>query len=317
VAGFYAQSAESVRAELAAALSPDVLRTLHRRAPARHLATAACQFTLLGISTWVLIESADPLVIVPFVLVQGFTVFNFTVLLHEVVHHLVFARAHRRAERLLGLLYATASGISATQFTRWHLDHHAELGSSDADPKRHRLSPAINRRWYKLLYATPALFVIYFRAARLESAAYPAVARRRIRGERLASMAVHLAALGCLWWAAGAGAALRAYAAPVFVVFPVAFTLNRLGQHYDVDPGDPAKWSTLLRGHWFWNLAFLNSNHHLEHHYFPGVPFYRLPALQRALLPFYARRGMRWQTYAGLLRGWLVENRAPHTNWAQ
>ena len=83
----------------------------------------------------------------------------------------------------------------------------------------------------------------------------------------------------------------------MFFVFPVAFTLNRLGQHYDIDPDDPAKWTTLVRGHWFWDLAFLNSNYHLEHHYFPGVPFYRLPALQRALTPFYQRRGFRWRRY--------------------
>src|SRR5438034_4506514 len=36
-----------------------------------------------------------------------------------------------------GLLYAIASGISCSQFTRWHLDHHAELGSDEGDPKRH------------------------------------------------------------------------------------------------------------------------------------------------------------------------------------
>ena len=91
----------------------------------------------------------------------------------------------------------------------------------------------------------------------------------------------------------------------MFFVFPIAFTLNRLGQHYDIDPGDPAKWGTLMRGHWFWDFAFLYSNYHLEHHYFPGVPFYRLPALQRALLPFYDRHGMRWQNYPGCsTAGW-------------
>jgi fatty acid desaturase len=104
---------------------------------------------------------------------------------------------------------------------------------------------------------------------------------------------------------------------PVFFVFPVAFTLNRLGQHYDIDPDDPAKWTTLVKGNWFWDFLFLNSNYHLEHHYFPGVPFYRLPALQRALTPFYAGRGMRWRSYSGLVYGWLFENRAPHTNWAE
>jgi fatty acid desaturase len=71
-----------------------------------------------------------------------------------------------------------------------------------------------------------------------------------------------------------------------------------------------------MKGHWFWDFAYLNSNYHLEHHYFPGVPFYRLPALQQALKPFYARKGMRWMTYGRLVYGWIVENRAPHTDWS-
>ena len=70
------------------------------------------------------------------------------------------------------------------------------------------------------------------------------------------------------------------------------------------------------QGHWFWDFAFLNSNYHLEHHYFAGVPFYRLPALQRALEPFYERHGMRRQTSRALLRGWFGENRAPHSEWS-
>ena len=26
---------------------------------------------------------------------------------------------------------------------------------------------------------------------------------------------------------------------------------------------------------------------------------------------------MRWQTYSGLVYGWLIRNRAPHTDWAE
>jgi fatty acid desaturase len=304
-----------LRAELGSALPRPLLIALHQRSAARHLIVAVRQFAILALATWGLIRFEHPVVWIPLALVQGFTIFNFTVLLHEVVHHAVFARVRPRAERLLGFLYAIPSGISASQFTRWHLDHHAELGSSEDDPKRHHLSPKINARWYKLLYCSPALFPIYFRAARREAATYPEPLQRRIARERRLSIACHLAALAAIWWGAGFPAALRAYIVPVFFVFPIAFTLNRLGQHYDINPDDPAQWTTLMRGHWFWNFAFLNSNYHLEHHYFPGVPFYRLPTLQRALIPFYARRPMRWQTYGGLIRGWLVENQAPHTNW--
>jgi hypothetical protein len=117
------------------------------------------------------------------------------VLLHEVVHLAVFPVRRPRAERALGLLYAIPSGISASQFTRWHLDHHAELGSSIDDPKRHHLSPKINARWIKLLYCSPALFPIYFRAARRESSTYPPELQKRIAMERKLSIGFHLSVL--------------------------------------------------------------------------------------------------------------------------
>lgn len=311
----YSRHASALRAELGGVLSRAEMRDLHRKEPHRHLTVAARQFLILGLAGWGLIVSESPLVWVPLAIVQGFTIFNFTVLLHEVVHHAIFATRRPRLERLFGYLYAVSSGISAAQFTRWHLDHHAELGSANDDPKRHHLSPKVNARWYKLLYATPALFPIYFRAARRETATYDAPLRRRIARERWVSILAHVAVLAGLWWGGGGSVAVRAYVVPVFFVFPVAFTLNRLGQHYDIDAADPAAWSTLVRGHWFWDLVFLNSNYHLEHHYFPGVPFYRLPELQRRLSPFYERRRLRWRTYGQLIRGWMVENRAPHTNW--
>jgi fatty acid desaturase len=313
---YYSQHAVQLRGELSRALTREQMVAMHTKAPARHFIVAIRQFLILALGTWGLIVFSSPLVWIPLALVQGFTVFNFTVLLHEVLHHLVFVKRHPRAERALALAYAIPSGIAASQFTRWHLDHHAELGSSEDDPKRHYLSPKINARWYKLLYATPALFPIYFRAARFETATYPEALRRTIGWERRAAMGFHLGSLALIWWVFGFDAALRAHMIPVFFVFPIAFTLNRLGQHYDIDPSDPAKWGTLMRGNWFWDFAFINSNYHLEHHYFPGVPFHHLPALQQALKPFYLGKHMRWQTYRGLLYGWLVENRHPHSDWS-
>jgi fatty acid desaturase len=314
---YYAQHTVQLRAELGRTISREDLRALHQKSAVRHFVVAIRQFAILGLATWGLIRFENPLIWVPLTFVQGLTIFNFTILLHEVLHHNVFEGNRPGVERLLGLLYAIPSGISASQFTRWHLDHHAELGSDEDDPKRHHLSPKVNKRWYKLLYCTPALFPIYFRAARRESATYPELLQRTIAWERKVSIATHLAAIALLWYLFGFYAALRTSIIPVFFVFPIAFTLNRLGQHYDIDPNDPAKWGTLMKGHWFWDFAFLNSNYHLEHHYFPGVPFYRLPALQRALVPFYEQRGMRWVGYGRLVYAWIVENRAPHTDWSK
>ncbi|HEV7919493.1 MAG TPA: fatty acid desaturase, partial [Thermoanaerobaculia bacterium] len=206
-------------------------------------------------------------------------------------------------------------GISASQFTKWHLDHHLGLGSFEEDPKRHYLSPKINARWLKFLYFTPALFPIYFRAAARETAAYPPEMRKRIARERLATIAFQLAILFTIAFLGGWAVAWKLYLVPIFFVFPIAFALNRLGQHYDIDPDDPAQWSTLVKGSWFWDVVFLFSNYHLEHHYFPGVPFYNLPRLQRLLLPFYEKRGMTARSYGSLVWRYLILNRKPHTKW--
>lgn len=315
-AHYWAQRTVDLKQELKAALPVEQLRQLHLRSKARHFAVALRQFLLLAISTYVLWSYSSFWVWVPFAVVQGWTIFNFTVMLHEVLHDLVFQERRDRSKRWLSAIYAFPSGISASQFTRWHLDHHAELGSNTDDPKRFHLSPKINKRWIKLLYFTPALFSIYFRAARKETATYPPELQREIARQRSITIALHLLLLGSLIYGAGFYTAARVYIVPYFFVFPIAFALNRLGQHYDIDPDDPAHWGTLMRGNWFWDFAYLWSNYHLEHHYFPGVPFYNLPRLHKLLQPFYLRRGIRARTYGELIYGYLICNNAPHTRWS-
>ena len=313
---YYARHTRGLKRELAERISAQELRRLHRVSTWRHLWVACRQFAILGVTTWGLIELSDPLWWIPLAVVQGFVIFNFTVMLHEVLHENAIRGKHPRINRLLGILYAVPSGISASQFTRWHLDHHDSLGSEEDDPKRHHLSPKRNKRWYKLLYFTPALFVIYFRAARKETGTYPQDLQRKISDERLLAVAVHVLALSALVYFFGWAAATRAYLVPYLLVFPIAFALNRLGQHYYIIPEDPAQWSTLMKVNRFWDFAYLWSTYHLEHHYFPRVPFYNLPRLRRLLNPYFEEKGMKQHGFTELLYHYIVLNKKPHTNWS-
>ena len=311
----YWKQVADVKAQLRDAIPLEELRELHRRRPAVHLLVAARQFALVGACAFGLYHLTNPLFWIPLAVLQGFTFFNMTTLLHEVVHNLVFTSTRRGWERALGLAYAISSGISASQFTRWHLDHHDNLGSYEDDPKRHWLSPKRNARWYKLLYCTPVLMPIYFRAAASEAKSYPADLRRTIKRERLMTMVIQLSVAATLWAVGGPGAMLRVWFVPLFLVFPVAFTLNRLGQHYNIDPTHPLKWSTLMKPSRFWDFLFIYSNYHLEHHYFPRVPFYNLRRVHMRLRPLYARLGLKPHTYREIVWQWFVLNRAPHTDW--
>ena len=317
MASFYDDHARQLKRDLAAQIPTDELRRLHQKRPWLHALLAFANFAVLIVAGIAIVHFGRWYFWLPCALVAGFAVFDFTVLLHEVVHRAVLPQSSEGAYRVLGLLYAVPSGISASQFTKWHLDHHAGLGSYEDDPKRHYLSPKRNARWLKALYFTPALFPIYFRAAAQETRAYDAALQRRIALERWATIAFQLGVFAAIALVGGWFIAWKLYVVPVFFVFPIAFALNRLGQHYDIDPADPAQWSTLMKGSWFWDAVYLFSNYHLEHHYFPGVPFYNLPRLQKLLVPFYAQRGMTMHGYGELVWQWLVLNRKPHSNWEE
>lgn len=312
---FYDDHARQLKKDLAAEIPTDELRRLHQKRPLLHALLAFANVAALVLAGVAVVQLDRWYLWLPCAVVAGFAVFDFTVLLHEVVHRAVLTQSSERGYRILGLLYAIPSGISASQFTKWHLDHHAGLGSYEEDPKRHYLSPKRNARWLKALYFTPALFPIYFRAAAQETRAYEPALQRRIKLERLGTIAFQLGVLGAIALIGGWFVAWKLYVIPVFFVFPVAFALNRLGQHYSIDPDDPAQWSTLMKGSWFWDYAYLFSNYHLEHHYFPGVPFYNLPRLQKLLMPFYEKRGMATHGYGELVWQYLVLNRKPHTKW--
>jgi fatty acid desaturase len=313
----YWKEIASFKQRIASAVPLGELKELHRKRPAVHLLYALRQFGIIGLCSYALFRLENPLLWLPLALLQGFTFFNMTTLLHEVVHNLVFASTQRRADRALGLLYAITSSISASQFTRWHLDHHDNLGSDEDDPKRHWLSPKRNARWFKLLYCTPALIPIYFRAAAREAASYEPALRATIAKERLATVAIQAGVGTSFFLLGGAGPMLRVWLIPYLFVFPIAFTLNRLGQHYNIDPGNPLKWSTLMKPSRLWDFLFLYSNYHLEHHYFPRVPFYNLRRLHMRLRPLYAEVGLKPHTYREIAWQWFVLNKKPHTDWEQ
>jgi len=314
---YYADHAQQLKRDLAAEISAEDLRRLHQKRPWLHALIALANFLIIAGSAVAIVHFDRWYLWLPFAVIAGFGVFDFTVLLHEVVHRAVLTVSDDRTYRILGLLYAMPSGISASQFTRWHLDHHAALGSYEEDPKRHWLSPKKNARWLKALYFTPALFPIYFRAAKKENVSYESELQKLIARERNATILFQLAILAIIAIVGGPWIAFKLYVVPVFFIFPIAFALNRLGQHYDINPDDPAQWSTLMKGSWFWDGVYLFSNYHLEHHYFPGVPFYNLPRLQKLLLPFYAKRGMTAHGYGELVWNWLVLNRKPHSRWQE
>ena len=308
----YHDHAKELNRQLKAAIPAQRLALLHQRRPWRHFLIVLRQVVLL-VGLPVLIYHAKTFwVWFPASVLLGFVVFSFSILLHEAVHKCIFKQDRWGLTVPLGMVYGWISGLAYSQFKRWHLDHHDHLGSQETDPKRAHLSPKVHAVWYKLLYCTPALFLIYFRAVAKTLKGYPEVLRRRIKKERTVGIALHLIVL-TWFWTLDPWFAFKAHIIPVFFVFPIAFTINRLAQHYVINPDDVAQWATLMASNWFWNFLYLFSTYHLEHHYFPGVPFYNLSKLQKELIPFFDRKQMVLFHYSTLMHLWFFKNHVPHT----
>ncbi len=315
MSGNWAKHGARIHKDLKTYISDEELAKLFERKAWRHFLVTLRLVILTALSVFLAVRYQNPLVWIPAGLLQGFNILGFITLLHEAVHLAIFDKPRRLGHYITGLFYAFPSAISASQFTRWHLDHHIQLGTNDRDPKRAYLTPKIIKRWYKFLYMTPALFPIYAIASTRAAKNYEPALKKKIRNEKIVFYSLHLGILLGLIHLGGFSLLFRVYIFPLFFCFPIAFTINRLGQHYDIDPEEPAKWGTILYGGPVTNLLQVNSNFHLEHHYFPRVPLYNLPALNRKLRPFFDDIGHKPTTYRKLIWMWFVENKIPHTKW--
>src|SRR4051812_19232388 len=91
----YWKSIADLKLRLRAAVPHDELQQLHRRHAGTHLLYAARQFGIVavaGVLLWRLTPRTplEWIATTLLVVVQGFTFFNMTVLLHDAVHHSIF-----------------------------------------------------------------------------------------------------------------------------------------------------------------------------------------------------------------------------------
>jgi len=312
---FWANNTKSLIDELKEEIGIENLTYLKEKKPSIHLAYSARQWIFLIISLYFLFKTNNIFIILLFSSFSGLTIFNFLTLLHEALHNLIFKKNKPFLNNLFMILYSLPTTISPTQFTKWHLDHHSQLGSDVEDPKRDKLAPKKNSRVLKLLYFTPALFFIYFNAQKKENKKYPIKVQKKIKIERSLFISIHLLINILIFYKGGLFLWFKVYFLPLFIFFPLFFGLNRMGQHYARSSNEPIGWTTFIPGSFFWDFLFLKSNYHLEHHLFPMVPFYNLPKLQRFLLPSYKKRGIIPYNFIELFYLFIFKNKMVYTIW--
>ena len=239
---------------------------------------------------------------------MGIAQHSLFILSHEAAHYRLLS--HRGANDVLGRLIGMSSGVSMCTYRVTHRLHHNNLyGSEDPDTAIHGGYPRGNayllrklaqdsvgwNAWktYAYFFGAPAINEDTQRAIRPLDDTSPQL-RKAARQDRYWVVGAHITmpplAYALAGWH-GVAVYLVVWIVPLMTALQPILRLRAICEHGAVsDLSSPltaarsnrtwGSWSNRLLG----GLLFPHHvNYHLEHHLYPAVPHYHLPALHRAL----------------------------------
>ncbi len=217
------------------------------------VATSSALALRLGVQTWPF-----------FILVNAFAVYVSFTVMHEASHKNI-SRGFPRLEAFMGLTTGLLFHGSYEQFIGIHLRHHAKVNQKGQDPDLHAAGPLgllTPLKWSATLFVYLAHYLRggYFRREKAMAVLGPYVfiAAAYFMAWRLG----HLQALLCLWLVPS-----------LLGTILTIWVFDHLPHHPHADPGKFT--NARFYPHPVLDWAFFMQTHHLVHHLWPSVPWYR------------------------------------------
>jgi fatty acid desaturase len=272
----------------------------HRVSPWPHLAVVA--YTLFGwaVGVYLLVRPQTGLNLIGVLLLAHALIYS-GYLIHECAHHSILRTA--AANDRLGMLMSWLNGACLADYQRLktkHLRHHADrldVVTFDYRAALRAMPGWVQKSALALEWAYVPAVELMVRGMVVAAPFQFGTARQQIRVVCLLALrATFFTVLGLI-----SIKALLLYALAYMIFLTVLRFLDAFQHTYDVFPSrslDPAPadprrtrqyeyentYSNLLAVRWEWlNLLVLNFPYHNAHHARAGEPWYRLPALHRAL----------------------------------
>jgi fatty acid desaturase len=232
------------------------------------------------------------------------------ILMHDGVHYRLF-RNRRLNDWTAEVVLAWPNLISARAYRKNHFGHHRYLNTpQDPDWARRQGDPTwvFPQHWSRLamlmLRDLSGLGAIYYlRLALMLLSRDTGVSR----GFLIARYGFYVAVVAMLAWFGAIHLLLIYWFVPLFTWMTVIFRIRSIAEHSAIEGSANAYAQTRstrasILEHIF--VAPKNVNYHIEHHFYPSVPFYRLPQLHRVLMSKADfRNGVHvTRSYLGVLR---------------
>jgi fatty acid desaturase len=218
------------------------------------------------------------------VLVHAF--FNF---MHEGMHGNFFR--NRRWDRWCGFLVGLPSLYPVSEYKANHLLHHKHTRTRQ-DPDE-MLNFTRSKTLQSVIFYSMFLVGTYFYLIHIPYIVYTrGTPRERFTAarERVLILLLLCGLLVSAWTFGFLAVVLHCWFIPLLIAVGFA-NLRLCGEHQMTAADHPLRQARTVTSNAFCSFFNLHLNYHLEHHLFPGVPWYNLPKLHRVLLPEYRRHG--------------------------
>lgn len=289
--------------------NPAELKPLFHIKPGVHAAGIAFNWAIILFTIYLCVTFFNPVLYLLAVIVIGARMHALAILMHDAAHFR-FLKNRTWNDRLTNITTMYLLFSSIEKYRQNHLRHHQHLNTEE-DPDwfaklgkqafrfpKTRLEFAMTVLSYLTLFrGIQDAFWFLKRFGRSEK---KTVARKSGAGERLGFYAVLIVLLtaGHLW-----GYFLLYWVIPYFSTFFMFQYIRSVAEHYGELSYDhvltetrSVKANALER----FLLAPHNVGYHLEHHLYPGVPFYHLPRLHELLM-----KDDQYRSKAHITQGYL------------
>jgi fatty acid desaturase len=258
------------------------LRDAYRLEPIRNvrILTFVLIWALSG-SVALQIDALAPRLVLYFLM--GASIHGLGILMHEGVHHSMFRR--QALNRWVALLCGVPALLSVTAYRVGHLPHHKfERGENDPD-ELENLSK--NPRVLALLFCLTLFFGALFGFFRIGPANFRRATLREKR-EIVGEYAVIAGLVAVVFLTVHIDVLLHVWLIPL-LAGSLLTNVRTLSEHALTDHDNPMSPTRTVLSNKLVSFFMCNLNYHVEHHLFPGVPYYHLPKLHLLLADEYRR----------------------------
>ena len=242
-------------------------------------------YVLWGLSGWILLLNIHFAVNLFCILVNGCCIYGIPGLMHESSHSLLSKNVF--VNRWLGFISGLPGLVSITAYRSIHSYHHAHT-STDDDPD------SIENSAPKSLPIVVAYLIVLFLGI------YVYIVTTAINGYKKGSPTIRKdilveytliasVVLG-MFLLYPSSAVVHVWVFPLLIAAQLT-NIRGIAEHGMTTGGNPFINTRTVISNRAVSFFMCNLNYHLEHHLFPGIPWYHLPAVHRLLQDEYRKTG--------------------------